>query len=317
MKTILITGVAGFIGSTLAERLLEKYHIIGIDNFDGFYNRSIKEKNLELLLESSSFTFIEGSILDIENLYHAYDNPDCIIHLAAKAGVQPSLNSPKDYIEINIKGTQAVLDFMVSRKVKKLIFGSSSSVYGDSNKVPFSEDSTTDYQISPYAVTKKSGELLCHTFSHLYNIDVLCLRFFTVYGPRQRPDLAIHKFFKLIKNQQPIQIYGDGTMARDYTYINDTVEGIALSLDYLFNNTSVFEIINLGNEYPVPLSELVLRISEIVPDKVIIEHTKEKPGDVKITYADIDKAKRILGYSPKISIDQGLKLFHEWYIGNK
>ena len=317
MKTILITGVAGFIGSTLAELLLEKYHIIGIDNFDNFYDRSIKEKNIEPLVGNNSFTFIEGSILDLENLYNFSNTPDCIIHLAARAGVHLSINIPQDYIETNIKGTQAVLDFMVNRKVKKLIFGSSSSVYGDSDNVPFCEDLVTDSQISPYAVTKKAGELLCSTFSHLYDLDILCLRFFTVYGPRQRPDLAIHKFFKLIESRKPIQLYGDGTMARDYTYIHDTVAGIQLSLEYLFKHNGVFEIINLGNEYPVSLSDLVLRISEIVPEKFIIEYTKEKPGDVKITYANINKAKRILGYNPKISINQGLKLFHEWYIGNK
>lgn len=316
MNTILITGVAGFIGSTLAERLIENYRVVGIDNFDSFYDRKIKERNISALLTRHSFTFIEGSILDIEALYDSNAAPDCVIHLAAKAGVHMSVNFPQEYMEANVKGTQAILDFMVKRNVKKIIFGSSSSVYGDSEQIPFKEDYVTDYQISPYAVTKKSGELLCRAFSHLYKLDVLCLRFFTVYGPRQRPDLAIHKFFLLIKNSKPIQIYGDGTMSRDYTFIDDTVDGIVLALKYLLKHTGVFETINLGNKYPVSLIELISRISEIVQEKIVIDYVKEKPGDVRTTYANIDKAQEMLGYSPKTTISEGLRIFHKWFAAN-
>lgn len=317
MKKILITGVAGFIGSNLANQLLKSgFQVIGIDNFDTFYAREIKESNLNLALKHPLFSFFEGSILDIELINLPVDI-DCIIHLAAKAGVLSSINNPSAYIDTNVKGLQAVLNFMETRSINNLVFASSSSVYGNTDVVPFKEDGVTDEPISPYAATKKAGELLCRTAHHLNKKNIICARLFTVYGPGQRPDLAIHKFFKLINDGKPIQVYGDGLTSRDYTYVTDTVDGIIKAMEYLFNNNSVFEIINLGNEYPVSLNQLIEHISNIVDCPVNVNRVDKKPGDVDITYANISKARHLLGYSPKVSIKNGLENFYSWFKLNK
>ena len=316
---ILITGVAGFIGSHVAERLLsDGYHVIGIDNFDSFYPRPIKENNLKLLLKNPNFSFEEGDICDIDfinNLFAKY-KIDKVIHLAAKAGVRPSIAHPSAYYSVNVLGTLNILDVMNQYKVKKLIFASSSSVYGNNHKIPFIESDNVDFPISPYAATKKAGELLIHTYHHLYDFQVINLRFFTVYGPRQRPDLAIYKFFKSIYNSKPIDVYGNGSTSRDYTYVNDIVDGIVRSSDYLENNNKIYEIINLGNNSPISLIDLINKI-EVVTGKQIQKNVQEmQEGDVDRTYADISKAKKLLGYNPHTSMEQGLVNFKLWYEEN-
>ncbi|OCX54034.1 epimerase [Mucilaginibacter sp. PPCGB 2223] len=313
MKKILVTGAAGFIGSNLINQLLGAgLQVIGIDNFDDFYPKAIKETNLNTAFKYTSFSFFKSSILDIDSTGMP-DDIDCVIHLAAKAGIQPSINDPSGYIDTNIQGTQAILNFMQNKRIKKLVFASSSSVYGNTDKVPFLESAKTDEPISPYAATKKAGELLCKTMHHLTGIDIICLRLFTVYGPGQRPDLAIHKFFKLINSNKPIQLYGDGSTSRDYTYVSDIVNGINLAANYLMANDNVFEIVNLGNEYPVSLNELIKIIKEVAEVPVNINMIDKKPGDVDITYADITKAKQLLGYAPSVTIEQGIRNFYNWF----
>lgn len=314
MQTILVTGCAGFIGSNLSEALLEDgYRVIGIDNFDPFYDKSIKEKNLEKLHSFENFKFyqldlsLENALFIIENTIHA------IIHLAAKAGVLPSLKDPKAYIKANIDGSNNVLDFMQQRNIKKLLFASSSSVYGNSVQIPFKESEPLDKPISPYAFTKKSCELQNFVYHHLYGIDILNLRFFTVFGPRQRPDLAIHKFVKLIEQKQPINMYGDGSSARDYTYVEDTISGISSALTYLINNEKVYDTINLGNNTPISLREMISSIYEIMGETPNIKQMPMQPGDVNITYADISKAQKLLNYHPKTSFKEGLVKFIKWH----
>ena len=316
---ILVTGVAGFIGSHLAERFLSNGdHVIGMDNFDSFYPRPIKENNLKSLLKNPNFSFEEGDICDIDfinNLFAKY-KIDKVIHLAAKAGVRPSIAHPSAYYSVNVLGTLNILDVMNQYKVKKLIFASSSSVYGNNHKIPFIESDNVDFPISPYAATKKAGELLTHTYHHLYDFQVINLRFFTVYGPRQRPDLAIHKFFKSIYNSKPIDVYGNGSTSRDYTYVDDIVDGIVRSSDYLETNNKIYEIINLGNNSPISLIDLINKI-EVITGKQIQKNVQEmQEGDVDRTYADISKAKKLLGYNPHTSMEQGLVNFKLWYEEN-
>jgi UDP-glucuronate 4-epimerase len=316
MKKILVTGAAGFIGSNLVNKLLDAgLQVIGIDNFDDFYSREVKERNLTKAFKQPLFTFIEASILDITSIELPNDI-DCIVHLAARAGVLPSIKNPSAYINTNILGTQEILNFMEAKDIKKLVFASSSSVYGNTDVVPFSESDNTNDPISPYAATKKAGELLCKTAHHLHKKDIICLRLFTVYGPGQRPDLAIHKFFKLIHSGKPIQLYGDGLTSRDYTYVHDTVDGIILAIKHVVTNNDVFEVINLGNEYPVSLNQLIEHIGIASNIKIQINKIDKKPGDVDITYADISKAKKLLGYSPRVSIKQGIEEFYTWFRSN-
>jgi UDP-glucuronate 4-epimerase len=304
LKTILVTGAAGFIGSHLCEKLLELgYNVVGIDNFDPFYDRKIKENNLKISLKYDRFQLFELSILEINRLEEK--SIDCIIHLAAKAGVRPSLLDPDKYIETNILGTQRLLDFAVSKNIKKIIFASSSSVYGN-NAIPFNESDSVDNPISVYAYTKKCGELMLATYNKLYDINYIALRFFTVFGSRQRPDLAINKFIHLIKNEEIVELFGDGNSARDYTYIDDTVNGIVKSIDYIFHNDKVSEIINLGNNHPVKLNDMVeLLYKKLNKEKKII-YKEMQSGDVDFTYADINKAKKILNYNPTISFEEGI-----------
>lgn len=309
---ILLTGAAGFIGSHLSERLLSLGHeVIGIDNFDPFYDRSIKEENLSISREHKSFEFYEIDFASQPNELNTLPDFDVLIHLAAKAGVRPSIENPKAYIEANYTGTLNLLEFLKERGVKKMVFASSSSVYGNCPNIPFTETEPLDKPISPYAFTKRGCEMMNYTYHHLENIDMVNLRFFTVYGPRQRPDLAIHKFIKKILNNEPIQMFGDGSTARDYTFVDDIVTGILSSMDYVLNN-SCFEIINLGNNQPVKLHELIANIEEAVGKKAVIEQLPMQPGDVDITFANIEKAQRLLGYQPTTNIKTGLAKFVEW-----
>ena len=311
---VLITGVAGFIGSNLAEHLLAKgFIVVGLDNFDTFYDRSLKEKNISKALQHKNFRFFEADISDIDSLNKVDFNGDMVIHLAAKAGVRPSIQNPAVYIQNNIIGTQNVHHFMQARQIKKMVFASSSSIYGNNKKTPFSEVDNVDYPISPYAFTKKGCELLNYTFHELYKTDVINLRFFTVYGERQRPDLAIHKFVKAISNNQPIPLYGSGETGRDYTYIKDIVAGIEGAMDYVMQNESVYEVVNLGNSQPVKLIELVGAIETILQKKANIEWLPMQPGDAEFTYADISKAARLFNYRPSTPLHQGLTNFINWF----
>lgn len=313
---ILITGIAGFIGSNLGEKLLSLGHsIVGVDNFDPFYPKRYKIDNLENLNQSDQFKFFENDIRDkiaIDNIF-TENKIDVVIHLAAKAGVRPSIDNITEYYDVNINGTINLLECMRKNHIKKFIFASSSSVYGNNDKVPFSEIDFVDNPISPYAATKKSGELLCHVYSHLYNIDISCLRFFTVFGPRQRPDLAIHKFVRLIDIESPIPFFGDGSTARDYTYIDDIIEGIICTL----NKLGGFNVYNLGESRIITLNDLIKTVEDILKKKAVIEKHPLPPGDVERTFADISKARKELGYDPKFSFANGMKRFIDWYNENK
>ncbi len=312
MNTILVTGAAGFIGSNLCEKLVnDGFQVIGIDNFDTFYSREIKRNNLESLIPNSKFQFIEGNVGDISTLPIQLDI-DLVIHLAAKAGVRPSIDSPADYIENNINQSYKLYDWMQRKNIKKLIFASSSSVYGNSRKVPFSEADVVDFPISPYAFTKKSGELLTHTFHHMFNFDVLNLRFFTVYGERQRPDLAIHKFAKCIIQDLPITLFGDGSTSRDYTYVGDIVNGICGAINYLRTSSSVYETINLGSNSPIKLIDLVRTLENVLEKKAQINWGPMQMGDVERTFADIHKAEELLDYKPTMTLEMGLAKFIKW-----
>ena len=311
MSKILITGAAGFIGSHLCERLLSNgTSVVGLDNFDAFYSKEIKKSNLAASLANDNFSFIEGDIRDddcVENIFKK-ENIDAIIHLAAKAGVRPSIENPVEYQDVNINGTMVMLEAARKFDIKKFIFASSSSVYGNNKKVPFAESDNVDFPISPYAATKKAGELICHTYSHLYGIDMTCLRFFTVYGPRQRPDLAIHKFAKLIEAGKPIPVFGDGSMRRDFTYIDDIIDGVVSAVD----KCQGYEIYNLGESRPVRLDKLIKEIEKALGKKAVINRLPKQPGDVFQTYADVTKAGQRLAYNPKTEIADGLMSFVKW-----
>ncbi len=311
MKNYLVTGGAGFIGSHLVDNLLsEGNNVIAIDNFDDFYSRDIKLKNIATALTFDTFQLVEGDIRDRKLLDDLFSNNhfDVVVHLAAKAGVRPSIEDPEGYYDVNINGTLNILEAMKAYDIKKMIFASSSSVYGNNEKVPFSESDVVDFPISPYAATKKSGELLCHTYHHLYDFKINCLRFFTVYGPRQRPDLAINKFTKKIMNGETIQMFGDGTTKRDYTYIDDIIQGIKLAID----NLDGFEVFNLGESRTIMLKDLISQIENEIGEKAIIEKLPLQPGDVEQTYADISKARELLKYDPQYEIEEGIKNFIEW-----
>lgn len=312
MIKILVTGIAGFIGSNLGEYLIKKnIKVIGLDNFDPFFARNIKERNLSILNQSSNFTFYEADIRKVFLLNSIVSDvkPDIIIHLAAKAGVRPSILNPSEYYETNVIGTLNLLEAMKIVGCKKMIFASSSSVYGNNKKVPFSEDDSVDNPISPYAASKKSAELLCHTYHHLYNYDIFCLRFFTVYGPRQRPDLAIHKFAKLILEGKPIPFFGEGKTERDYTYIDDIIDGIMCAV----NNLNGFDIFNLGESKTISLSKMVSILENATGVRAVLEKLPSQPGDVERTFADISKARKQLGYNPKYSFESGIDKFIDWY----
>ncbi|HET7115152.1 MAG TPA: GDP-mannose 4,6-dehydratase [Hanamia sp.] len=313
---ILVSGAAGFIGSHVSEYFIGLgHHVIGIDNFDDFYPVDFKKLNLQNLQENALFKLYKVDIRDRQSLDNIFSSQkiDVVIHLAAKAGVRPSIESISEYYDVNVNGTVTLLEAMKEYEVKKLLFASSSSIYGNNVKIPFSESDRVDNPISPYASTKKSGELLCHVYSHLYKFDITCLRFFTVFGPRQRPDLAIHKFTRLIDAGKPIPFYGDGTTSRDYTYIDDIVNGISCALNYLGG----YRIYNLGESTVINLKTLVRTIENQIGKKAMLNHLPMQQGDVTSTYADISKAKKELGYDPKYDFETGIREFVKWYRNNK
>lgn len=313
-QSILVTGAAGFIGSHLCEALLEEgYKVTGIDNFDPFYDIEIKKKNLETSLLHNDFRFINGDAGDKKILESISGSVDTVVHLAAKAGVQPSLIDPEGYIHSNISVTNVLLEWMRKKGIKKFVFASSSSVYGNAANIPFNENDTAAEPISPYAFSKRSCELMNYTYHSLYQMDVINLRFFTVYGERQRPDLAIHKFVKLILAGKPISLFGDGTTSRDYTYYGDTLNGIIAAIRYVSQEKGLYEIINLGNNTPVYLSELIEVIGASLKIKPLIQYEGMKQGDVNITYANIDKASNLLGYNPRVDLSSGIANFIQWY----
>jgi UDP-glucuronate 4-epimerase len=315
-KRILLTGGAGFIGSHVAEVLIRRGAKLSIvDSLDDFYALSRKQRNLEEIGSAGAFEFFETDVRDMDALRKVAERvqPEIVIHLAARAGVRPSIAQPALYESVNVAGTVNLLEIAREFKAQRLIFGSSSSVYGIANTVPFSEDDPKTRPISPYAATKLAAELMCYTYAHLYGLTTLCLRFFTVYGPRQRPDLAIHKFTALIEAGKAIPVYGDGSMGRDYTYVDDIVAGVVASLDYVPAPKLPFEVFNLGNSNPVRLAELIAQLEAATGKKARQERLPDQPGDVPITWANIDKAKRLLGYAPKTSMEQGLRNFVAWY----
>jgi UDP-glucuronate 4-epimerase len=311
---ILVTGAAGFIGSHAAQALLARgFHVVGVDNFCDFYDRSWKEANLKAV----------GPDLDLEELDIANDaqrlsrliatlKPTAILHLAAMAGVRPSIERPAYYCRVNLEGTTNLLQSAVDNKVAKFLFASSSSVYGNASRVPFSELVPVDEPISPYAATKRAGELLCHTFWHLYKLPIFCLRFFTVFGPRQRPDLAIHTFTRLIAQGKPIPMFGDGSTSRDYTFVDDIVAGILAALDHCDR----YRIYNLGGNDPVTLKTLISEIEKAIGRKAIIQPKPAQPGDVERTYADLTRSTAELGYRPQTSLAEGLRRFAHWFRDN-
>jgi len=324
-NTFLVTGGAGFIGSNLCEYLLQnKDKIIVIDNFNNFYNPEIKRTNIEdmkKLMKVSNIPDVnliieEGDIRDIDFLLSVFSSYkiDTIIHLAAMAGVRPSIIDPLLYNEVNIRGTLNLLDMCNKFAINKFIFASSSSVYGNNIKLPYAESDSVDFPISPYAATKKSGELLCNVYSHLYGINIACLRFFTVYGRRQRPDLAIYKFTKLMISEKEITIFGDDSTQRDYTYIDDIIQGIDKAITWASTGTHKYEIFNLGRSDTITLKYMVQRLEVALGVKASLKYLPMQPGDVTITYADISKSKDILGYNPSTKFDDGIVLFTKWFI---
>lgn len=320
MKTYFITGAAGFIGSSLAEKLLkEGYKVIGIDNFCDFYNPTIKENNVKELMNNEKFKLYRKDIRDRQAIQEIFDsnNIDVVIHLAAMAGVRPSIENPILYQEVNCMGTQNILEEMKKHNITNLVMASSSSVYGNCKTVPFKEDMIVDFAISPYAATKKANEVMTHVYHKLSNFNVIMLRFFTVFGPKQRPDLAINKFTRFMLEDKEIPMFGDGTTSRDYTYIDDIVDGITKSIKYVENNNNVYEIINLGNSTPVTLKEMINTIAKVLNKEAKINQLPMQPGDVERTYADISKAKELIGYNPKTSFEKGIENFVEWYKINK
>jgi UDP-glucuronate 4-epimerase len=309
MKAI-VTGAAGFIGSYLCERLLnDGWSVVGIDNFDNFYAPQIKRDNIKTCLKNSRFQTIEADIRDVDKMNEiTAKGTDIIVHLAAKAGVRPSIEQPLVYTDVNINGTMSLLEAARKNRINKFIFASSSSVYGNNKKVPFSETDNVDFPISPYAATKKAGELLCHTYHHLYGISITCLRYFTVYGPRQRPDLAIHKFARLIEQGKSIPVFGDGSMMRDFTYIDDIIDGTTAAI----SKVSGFNIYNLGESRPITVNDLIKELEKALGKKTTIEQLPLQPGDVEKTFADISKARKDLRYNPHTEITAGLTQFVNW-----
>lgn len=312
MQTILITGGAGFIGSSLADRLLsDGYSVTVIDNFNDYYNPEIKKQNISQALKNSNYKLYNGDIENISDVEKVFveNKIDAIVHLAARAGVRPSIEAPLAYAMTNIIGTINILEMMKKYGVKRMSMASSSSVYGNCKAEKFSEDLNIREPISPYAATKSADEQICYTYHHLYDLDIYMLRFFTVFGPRQRPDLAINKFTRLIMSDKPIDMYGDGSTMRDYTYIDDIVDGIVATLKY---HQTGYEIFNLGGGSPVTLSEMIATIERVLGKKAQINKMPMQPGDVDKTVSDISKAQRLLGYYPHTSFEQGVRKFIEW-----
>ncbi|HEX8150417.1 MAG TPA: NAD-dependent epimerase/dehydratase family protein [Pyrinomonadaceae bacterium] len=316
MRNVLVTGGAGFIGSHLVARLLAEgqWRVTVLDDFNDFYDPALKRRNVEPHLGRADFALREADIRDRAALGEAFEGTrfDCIVHLAARAGVRPSLAEPVLYTETNIDGTVNLLELARARGVRQFVFGSSSSVYGENEKVPFAEDDPVSRPISPYAATKAAGELLCHTYSHLWGLRCVALRFFTVYGARQRPDLAVHKFARLISAGEPIPVFGDGTTRRDYTYVDDIAAGVRAAMDY---EASGYEVVNLGGSRTVELRELIALLERELGRKAVVDRRPPQPGDVPRTFADVSKARRLLGYDPRTPIEEGVRRFVEWFRG--
>jgi UDP-glucuronate 4-epimerase len=311
-KRVLLTGAAGFIGSHFAEALLARgYSVTGVDNFDPFYAREVKERNLESVAKHPGFEFVEANVArDPLPL----DGMEAIIHLAAKPGVRPSLEDPGAYMEANVTATARLLDAARRTGITRIVFGSSSSVYGNATPAPFAEDEPAVSPISPYAASKRAGELLAYTFAHLYPLRIMCLRFFTVYGPRQRPDLAIHKFTDLLTRGRPIRMHGDGSSERDYTYITDILDGIMAGLDWTAQaGPGTVDIVNLGGGARVRLDRLIALIAAALGREPTIERHPDQPGDVRLTDADLEHAGRVLGFRPQVGIEEGIRRFVDWY----
>lgn len=308
----LVTGGAGFIGSHVIEALLARgERVICVDNFDTFYDPAIKRANLAGALTNPAFTLVEADIRDQERMAAVFEAHavDRVFHAAARAGVRPSIAEPFLYEDVNVRGTLSLLEVARRRTLRTFVFASSSSVYGGITTVPFSETAALSRPISPYAATKLAGEQLCYTYHHLYGLPVTCLRFFTVYGPRQRPEMAIHRFVQLIEDGQPVPMYGDGSARRDFTYIDDILQGILAALDRPFP----FEVFNLGESETIELRELIRQIETSLQRSATIKQLPEQPGDMPVTYADITKAKRLLGYRPTTSVKAGLHKFVRWF----
>ncbi|MBL8765725.1 MAG: GDP-mannose 4,6-dehydratase [Planctomycetes bacterium] len=312
MQKVLVTGAAGFIGSTLCEVLTARGDVVvGLDNFQPFYDPAIKRANLRGLTDRPNFTFVEGDIRDAGKLTQLFGDHrfDAVIHLAAMAGVRPSIQDPMLYTDINLTGSMRLFEAMRAHGCKRMMFGSSSSVYGGSTEVPFRENQVADRPVSPYAATKRAGEVLAHAYHHLFGFTIACLRFFTVYGPRQRPEMAIHQFTRLIDQGKPVPFFGDGSSRRDYTYVDDIVDGIVRALD----RANGFAIYNLGGHKTTSLKELVELIEKNLGKAAVLNRLPDQPGDVPITYADITRAQTDLGYAPQTPIDVGVTKFVAWY----
>jgi UDP-glucuronate 4-epimerase len=310
--TVFVTGAAGFIGSHVCEAFLSRgERVLGLDNFDPFYDRTTKERHLAILRAHPSFSFAECDIRDAAALSRWGEGvrPDVLVHLAAKAGVRPSLADPAGYADVNVLGTVRMLEWARERAVPRFLFASSSSVYGGNTKVPFSEDDFVDRPVSPYAATKKAGELLCHTYCHLHGMSVAALRFFTVYGPRQRPEMAIHKFTRKILEGKPVDLYGDGSSRRDYTYIDDVVSGVLGAAAA----PPGYRVYNLGGSATISLSDLVGLLEKACGRPAVRRYRPTQPGDVPVTYADISRARAEIGYDPRIPVGEGVERFVEWY----
>ena len=310
---ILVTGAAGFIGSHVCEALLARGdEVVGLDNFDPFYERAVKERNLEGLRRTAGFRFVE---VDIVRDGLPLDGVLVVLHLAARPGVRPSLEDPASYSETNVTGTVRVFEAARRAGIRRIVFGSSSSVYGDATPPPFAEDAPAAWPISPYAASKRAGELMAQAFAHLYGLQIACLRFFTVYGPRQRPDLAIHRFTRLIAEGQPVRMHGDGSSERDYTYITDCVDGVLSAVEWTGRPRAagVAEPINIGGGERVRLDRLIDLIGRTLRHDVRIERHGDQPGDVRLTAADLRRAERELGYRPTVGIEEGIRLFVRWY----
>ncbi|MDZ7724146.1 MAG: GDP-mannose 4,6-dehydratase [candidate division KSB1 bacterium] len=313
---ILITGGAGFIGSHLSQALLDKGHVITVvDNFNSYYNPDIKRSNIKTCLQNNRYNLIKADIRDYPTLKTKLATRpfDVFIHLAARAGVRPSIEKPLLYEQVNVQGTTHLLELARECGVKKFIFASSSSVYGANRKTPFHEQDFVDNPVSPYAATKKAGELLCYTYHSLYDISVNCLRFFTVYGPRQRPDMAIHKFTRLIDQGEPVPVFGNGDSRRDYTFIDDIIQGIIGAIDHCDG----YNIYNLGESKTVPLLAMIGLVEKALDRKANLTFLPAQKGDVPITFADISKARQDLGYAPQVSIEDGIEQFVNWYTDHR
>ncbi|MDZ7780363.1 MAG: GDP-mannose 4,6-dehydratase [Gemmatimonadota bacterium] len=313
---VLVTGAAGFIGSHVTDRLLARGdHVHGLDSFDDFYPGEVKRNQLDGAMSRASFSLTEGDIRDIEILERLPEDLDAIVHFAARVGVRPSIANPALYSDVNVTGTARLLEFARQRNIRTFVFASSSSIYGNNRKVPFSESDRVDHPISPYAATKKAGELLCHAATHLDGISTVCLRFFTVYGPRQRPDLAMHKFAGLLRDGTPIPLFGDGTSRRDYTFIDDACDGVLAALDWASQEGARHEVINLGGGEPIALQDMIDVLADEMNVEPRIRHLPPQPGDVERTFADIEKAERLLGYRPQVDFRVGIRRFLEWFHG--